>query len=156
MLLTLLLSFVFIIAVLGALYAAVALIQNKKLFTTAPKDIQAAVKEHPERFHGAHALGWTIAVICLLMMIGAIIYGGYDGVKNGFGFWQFFLRFLLILYIWKAFDIVCLDWLLLTTSIMLSSRTAVLPSKANSAAMNILLSNWEASTSPQMRSALSD
>ena len=116
MLLTLLLSFVFIIAVLGALYAAVALIQNKKLFTTAPKDIQAAVKEHPERFHGAHALGWTIAVICLLMMIGAIVYGGYDGVKNGFGFWQFFLRFLLILYIWKAFDIVCLDWLLLTKS----------------------------------------
>ena len=156
MLLTLLLSFVFIIAVLGALYAAVALIQNKKLFTTAPKDIQAAAKEHPERFHGAHALGWTIAVICLLMMIGAIIYGGYDGVKNGFGFWQFFLRFLLNLYIWKAFDIVCLDWLLLTTSIMLSSRTAGLPSKANSAAMNILLSNWEASTSTQMRSALSD
>ena len=156
MLLTLLLSFVFIIAVLGALYAAVALIQNKKLFTTAPKDIQAAAKEHPERFHGAHALGWTIAVICLLMMIGSIIYGGYDGVKNGFGFWQFFLRFLLILYIWKAFDNVCLDWLLLTTSIMLSSRTAGLPSKANSAVMNILLSNWEASTSTQMRSALSD
>ena len=116
MLLTLLLSLVFIIAVLGALYAAVALIQNKKLFTTAPKDIQAAAKEHPERFRGTHALGWTIAVICLLMMIGVFVYGGYDSVKNGFGFWQFFLRFLLILYIWKAFDIVCLDWLLLTKS----------------------------------------
>jgi len=35
-------------------------------------------------------------------------------VKNGFTFLQFFLRFIIMLYLWKAFDIVCLDWLLLT------------------------------------------
>ncbi len=116
MLLTLLLSLIFIAAVFGALYAVVGLIQNKKLMTTAPADIQAAAEDHPERFPGARALGWKLAVICLLIMTGVFVYGGYDGVKNGFTFWQFFLRFILILYIWKAFDIVCLDWLLLTKS----------------------------------------
>ncbi len=40
--LTLLLSLVLILALCLLLYAAVALIQNRKLFTTAPKDIQAA------------------------------------------------------------------------------------------------------------------
>ena len=84
--------------------------------TTAPKDIQEAAKDHPERFHGARALGWKLAIICLLIMIGVFVWGGHDGVKNGFTFWQFFLRFILILYIWKAFDIICLDWLLLTKS----------------------------------------
>ena len=116
MLLTLLLALIFIAAVFGALYAVVGLIQNKKLMTTAPKDIQEAAKDHPERFHGARALGWKLAIICLLIMIGVFVWGGHDGVKNGFTFWQFFLRFILILYIWKAFDIICLDWLLLTKS----------------------------------------
>ncbi len=114
MLLTLLLALMFIAAVFGALYAVVGLIQNKKLMTTAPKDIQEAAEDHPERFRGAHALGWTVAVICLLIMIGVFVSSGYDGIKNGFTFWQFFLRFILILYIWKAFDIICLDWMLLT------------------------------------------
>ncbi len=116
MLLTLLLALIFIAAVFGALYAIVGLIQNRKLMTTAPKDIQEAAKDHPERFHGAHALGWTLGIACLFVMIGVFVWGGYDGIKSGFAFWQFFLRFILILYIWKAFDIICLDWLLLTKS----------------------------------------
>ena len=116
MLMTLLLSLIFIAAVCLLLYAAVALIQNKKLFTTAPKDIREAAVDHPERFRGAHVLGWKLAVISLIIMVGAFVYGGYDGVKNGFTFWQFFLRFIIMLYLWKAFDIICLDWLLLTRS----------------------------------------
>ena len=116
MLLTILLSLTFILAVCILLYAAVGLIQNKKLFTTAPKDIQAAAVDHPERFPGAHILGWKLAILALLLMIGAFVYGGWDGVKNGFSFWQHFLRFAVMLYLWKVFDIVCLDWLLLTKS----------------------------------------
>lgn len=114
MLLTLLLSLVLILALCLLLYAAVALIQNRNLFTTAPKDIQAAAKDHPERFPGAHALGWKLAIISILAMIGAFLYGGYDGIRNGFLFRQHFFRFIVMLYLWKAFDILCLDWLLLT------------------------------------------
>ncbi len=116
MLLTLFLSLILILALCLLLYAAVAMIQNKKLFRSAPKDIQAAAKDHPERFPGAHVLGWKLAVISVLMMICAFLYGGYDGIKNGYSFWQLFLRFIVMLYLWKAFDIICLDWLLLTRS----------------------------------------
>ena len=114
MLLTLLLTLVFILSVCLLLYAAVAMIQDRRFFTTAPKDIQAAAIEHQERFPGAHALGWVLAIISLLAMVGAFVYGGWDGVKNGFSFRQHWLRFAVMLYLWKAFDIVCLDWLLLT------------------------------------------
>lgn len=116
MLLTILLSLTFILAVCILLYAAVGLIQNKKLFTTAPKDIQAAAVDHPERFPGAHVLGWKLAILALLLMIGTFVYGGWDGVQSGFSFWQHFFRFAVMLYLWKVFDIVCLDWLLLTKS----------------------------------------
>lgn len=116
MLLTLLLSVVFILAVCLLLLSAVALIQDKRFFTTAPKDIQAAALDHPERFPGARILGWKLAILSLLLMIGAFVYGGWDGVKQGFSFWQHWLRFAVMLYLWKAFDIVCLDWLLLTKS----------------------------------------
>ena len=116
MLLTLALSLVLIVALMGLVYATVALIQNNKLFTTAPKDIQAAARVHPERFPGAHMLGWKLAILCVLLMLGAFLYGGYDGVRHGFPFWKLFLRFLVMLYLWKAFDIICLDWLLLTRS----------------------------------------
>ena len=116
MLLTLLLSLILISSIFGALCAAVGLIQSKKLFTTAPKDIQEAAKEHPERFPGQHVLGWKLAILCVAVAIGTFVYGGWNGIKNGFSFWQFFVRFLVMLYLWKAFDIVCLDWLLLTKS----------------------------------------
>lgn len=114
--LTLQLSLAVILAMMLLLYALVGLIQNKKLFTTAPKDIQAAAVDHPERFHGAHALGWKLVVISILIMICAFLYGGYEGVNRGYTFWQLFFRFLAMLYLWKAFDIICLDWFLLTKS----------------------------------------
>ncbi len=113
---TILLTLTFIGSVCLLMYAAVALIQDRHFFTTAPKDIQAAAKDHPERFPGQRIMGWNLAVISLLVMLGVFVYGGYDGVRKGFGFWQFVLRFALILYLWKVFDIVCLDWYLLTKS----------------------------------------
>ena len=113
---TLLLTGVFIFSVCLLIYALVALIQNRKLLFTAPKDIQAAAKDHPERCHGAHALGWKLVIISLFLMVGSFVYGGYDGGLHGFGFWQYWLRFSVMLYLWKVFDIICLDWLLLTKS----------------------------------------
>ena len=45
MLLTLLLSLILMASLFGLICAAVGLIQNRRLFTTAPKDIQAAAAE---------------------------------------------------------------------------------------------------------------
>ena len=112
--LTILLSGVLMAALFILILAAVGLIQDNRLFTTAPKDIQAAAADHPERFRGAHLLGWIIAVLCIAAMAGAFLYGGYDGIRNEFTFTDHFVRFLTMLYLWKAFDIICLDWYLLT------------------------------------------
>ncbi len=69
------------------LFAAVALVQDRRLFKTAPKDIQAA-----------------------------FLYGAWDGLRHDFSLWQFAGRFLAMLYLLKAFDIICFDWFLLTKS----------------------------------------
>ena len=116
MLVTFLLALAVIAAVMLMLFSAVALVQDKRLFSTAPKDVQAAVQPKPERFKGQHLIGWKLIFLSLLMIVCAAVIAVWDGVKNGFTFWQFFARFLIILYCYKAFDMICFDWLLLTKS----------------------------------------
>ena len=113
---TLLLSLLLMAALFLVLYAAVALIQSKALFGTAPKDIQAAITEHKERFPGARKLGRKLLVLAVLAFAGAFLYGAWDGILRGYGFWQFFARFLTMLYLLKSFDILFFDWFLLTKS----------------------------------------
>ena len=43
-----------------------------------------------------------------------IVYGGWDGVRKGFTFGRFLPRFLVILLGLKAFDIIALDYILIT------------------------------------------
>ena len=114
MILTIQLSIVIMAAFAVMLYAAVGLIQNRKLFKSAPKDIQAAVKDHRERFHHAHELGWKLVFLSVLSILGAFAYGAWDGIERHFSLLDFFVRFLTMLYLWMAFDIIFLDWLLLT------------------------------------------
>ena len=111
---TLILSLILMAALFLMIYAAVALVQSKKLFGSAPKDSQAAITEHKERFPGARLLGWTLLILAVLAFPGAFLYGALDGLQRGYGFWQFFARFLTMLYLLKAFDIIFLDWFLLT------------------------------------------
>lgn len=114
MITTLILSFIIMAALFLMLYAAVALVQSKKLFGTAPKDIQAAISEHKERFPGARVLGWLFLLLAVLTFAGAFLYGAMDGIHRDYGFWRFFARFLTMLYLEKAFDILFFDWFLLT------------------------------------------
>ena len=111
---TLILSLILMAALFLMIYAAVALVQSKKLFGSAPKDIQAAITEHKERFPGARLLGWKLLIIAVLAFPGAFLYGALDGLQKAYTLWQFFIRFLTMLYLLKAFDIIFLDWFLLT------------------------------------------
>lgn len=113
---TLILAFVLMAALFLMILVAVSLIQSKALFKSAPKDIQAAALEHEERFPGARALGWTLLILCLLTFLGAFVYGGWDGIRRGYGFWRLAGRFVVMLYLLKLFDIAFLDWFLLTKS----------------------------------------
>ena len=80
MLLTIVLSLVMIASLFLMLYAAVALVQDKRLFTSAPKDIQAAIQPKEERFPGAHKLGWRLLMLSVLLFVGAIVYVAYPPV----------------------------------------------------------------------------
>ena len=113
MILTLILALCFILVILLMLYAAVALVQDKRLSGSAPKDIVVAIQPREERFKGARFLGWSLIILSMLILVAVVVIGIWNGVKQGFGFWQFFWRCLLILYIYKAFDLVFLDRVLL-------------------------------------------
>jgi hypothetical protein len=49
-------------------------------------------------------------------VVGAFAFGGWDGIIKGFTFWQFFQRFLTMLWLLKAFDILFFDPFLLCHS----------------------------------------
>lgn len=98
-------------------YAGVGLIREKRFFGSAPKENPDAIPDRkPERFPGAHILGWTLGVLALALMVGGFMLGGWDGIRSGFGYWAFFARFVDMLYLVELYDIVFFDWILLCNS----------------------------------------
>lgn len=94
----------------------VGFIQDKRFFSSAPKENLAAIPDRKERFPGAHVVGWAIEGIAVLLFISAVALGAWDGVRNGFGFFQFFARLLTMLYGMEVYDIFFFDWFLLCRS----------------------------------------
>ena len=114
---TLLASFLVMAAYFLLLYAGVGLIQEKKFFSSAPREVFAAVPERKaERFRGAHILGWCLGILAMLLFLGAAVLAAWDGVRNGVTFGAFFTRYLVILYVMEAYDILFFDWVLLCHS----------------------------------------
>ena len=52
-------------------------------------------------------------VLALVSMCGGVLLGAWDGIRREFGFWQFALRFMTMLLLLKAFDVIFFDWVLL-------------------------------------------
>ena len=114
MLLTIFLAIVFCTAITLMLLSAVAFIQNEKFFSSAPKEAREVIRPRKtELFYGARAIGWTLMVFAILMILGVGVISIWDGFRSGFTFWQFFLRFVLIFTIYKVYDMVCFDYFLL-------------------------------------------
>jgi hypothetical protein len=114
MLLTIFLAIVFCAAITLMLLSAVAFIQNEKFFSSAPKEAQAVlVPRDKELFYGARTIGWMLMVFSFLIIGGVGVISIWDGFRNGFTFWQFFLRFVLIFTIYKIYDMICFDYFLL-------------------------------------------
>lgn len=116
MITTIILSVIMMAGLFLLLWAAVALIQNKKFFTLAPKEAQAVIQPKEERFPGAHAWGYILGIFAILLMGGAVIYGCWNGIQNEYGFGQFFVRFLIMLWGLKLFDVLFFDYYLLCRS----------------------------------------
>lgn len=114
MLLTIILAVVFCAAITLMLLSAVAFIQDKRFFSSAPKEAQELLKpREQELFYGARTIGWTLMVFSILLILGVGILSIWDGFRSGFDFRQFFLRFVLIFTIYKLYDMICFDYYLL-------------------------------------------
>ncbi|MCR5268667.1 MAG: hypothetical protein K6E16_09140 [Lachnospiraceae bacterium] len=114
MLLTIFLAIVFSAAITLMLISAVAFIQNKKFFTSAPKEAQdALIQRDEELFYGAKIMGWGLMIFSMLLILGVGVISIWDGFRSGFTFLQFFLRFVLIFTIYKVYDMICFDYFLL-------------------------------------------
>ena len=50
------------------------------------------------------------------LFLGAAVLAAWDGVRNGVTFGAFFTRYLVILYVMEAYDILFFDWVLLCHS----------------------------------------
>lgn len=116
MILTIILAIVMMAGLFLMLWGAVGFVQNKKFFSSAPKEALGVIEPKEERFKGQHIVGWLMLILSLVLMGGALIYGAYDGIKSGFGFWQFFTRFATMLLLLKAYDILFFDYYLLCRS----------------------------------------
>ena len=114
MLLTVFGTIVFCAAISLMLLSAVAFIQDKRFFSSAPREAQEVILPRKnELFHGARAIGWTLMVFSILMILGVGVISVWDGFQCGFTFWQFFLRFVFIFTVYKIYDMVCFDYFLL-------------------------------------------
>ena len=119
MTLTILLSLAGCALLFFGIWGVTVTMPTKLLARNFPQDVQRALQPRlaewerqpmtPRRF-----LGWVILVLFCLAYIGLFVIGGIDGLSKRFSFEQFFLRFFIIGAVIKAFDIIALDWFLLT------------------------------------------
>ena len=50
------------------------------------------------------------------LFVGAAVLVVWDGVRNSFHFWNYFVQFLVMLYCLEIYDILFFDWVLLCHS----------------------------------------
>ena len=84
MLLTVFLAIMFCGAITLLLIAAVAFIQDKKFFSSAPKEaLEVFVPRDRELFYGARAMGWVLLILGVLMILGVGVISVWDGFRSG-------------------------------------------------------------------------
>ena len=114
--LTVILSVITMIGLFLMLWSGVALIQDKRFFSSAHPDILKIITPKKERFRGQHILGFAIAFIAVGMNIGAVAVAVEDGINNGLEFTGLFIRLGIMVILLKAYDIIFFDWILLCNS----------------------------------------
>lgn len=114
MLLTIFLTIVFCASITIMLLSAIAFVQEKRFFSSAPKEAQEVVQvREKELFYGARKIGWTLMIFSFLMIAGVGVIAIWDGIRSGYTFLQFFIRFVTIFTVYKIYDMTCFDYFLL-------------------------------------------
>ncbi len=116
MITTIILAIIMMALLFLMIWSATATLTYKGLADFFPEDVKERLKPRLDNLSmsGKRIVGGIILIVIVLMMIGVFIYGGIDGIRNDYGFGQFFARFIMIGAGVKAFDIIGLDFFLLT------------------------------------------
>ena len=81
-----------------------------------PKDIREKGKSHPEPSVWKQLIGHFLLIVMVFCYLFGFIYVGKNALQDGCGYWQITLRYLVMLYVIKAFDIIVQDqWLVMTS-----------------------------------------
>lgn len=116
MALTFVLSAVGCILLFLCIWGVTVTMPTESLIQLFPEDVRERLRPRIENLPMSpkRILGWIILIVLFAGYIGLFIIGGMDGKKHEFTFLQFFVRFFTIGVVIKAFDIICLDFFLLT------------------------------------------
>lgn len=116
MILTIVLAFVGCILLFLMIWEATVTMPFAALAKNFPVDVQEKLKPRIESLPltPQRVIGGIILVILIMAWLGLFIVGGLDGKVHGFGYWDYAVRFLVIGIAVKVYDIVGLDYFLLT------------------------------------------
>ena len=116
MILTIVLAFSGCVLLFLMIWEATVTMPFAALAKNFPKDVQEKLKPRIKNLPltPKRVVGGIILVILILAWLGLFIVAGIDGKANGFGYWDYAVRFLIIGMAVKVFDIVGLDFFLLT------------------------------------------
>ena len=115
----LLLSLVGCVLLFLCIWGVTVTMPTRLLAKNFPKDVQEKLQPRLDTLDQQgmtfrRVLGWVILIFFCFAYAALFVIGGMDGLHRGYSFWPFFLRFLVIGGVIKAFDIVALDGILLT------------------------------------------
>lgn len=110
------LTLLLIIDMIVVLVIGAGTLPAKVVMKTMPRQLQEATKEHPNPPIWKMVIGYGTYLICILTALGVFIFAGYDAVKQDMGFVGIFLRYMIMFFGFKVFDIIALDWWLITKS----------------------------------------
>lgn len=114
MLTTVILTLLMIFAITFVIVIGVGTLPAKVVMKTMPKELQEETKNHPNPPLWKMIIGFTAYAIGIALALFVAIYAGYDAIKQNMGFMEIFIRYMIILCGFKIFDIVVLDWWLIT------------------------------------------
>ena len=89
--------------------------KTKLFMQFLPEDIREAARDHPDPPVRKQAVGYLMTAAAVVVYLGALYFLGVDGLRQGYGFWSLFGRFMLFLYGYKLFDILVQDQYIVIT-----------------------------------------
>ncbi len=88
---------------------------TKVLMRFLPQDIREAAKAHPDPPSDKQLIGYLHTALAAAGYAGLLFFLGADGLRQGYGFWPLFGRYMLFMYGYKLFDILVQDQYIVIT-----------------------------------------